>query len=324
MHYTKYSNLNYFGGFLKRPLYRDQNNEYYFSFRSALAKIIEICDIRELYLPVYFCHDVTKYIRKLKLRIKFYNIDENFLPELDQLPPKSKLLYVNYFGICDIQVKEVITKYSEENVILDLSQRLWMDTKCFAKLNSIRKFAAVADGSRLQVEADNIDIRNKGLEPKVSLEHIMNPEQGLSYEKYLVHERSFAKRANQNMSTATELVLQNIDMSHLAFTRHRNFTLVDGLLKQYNAIDYESLPECPLCYPFLPKLDLNKQELIERRIYTPTYWPIISGLTYSEFEMQLVDKCLFIPVDQRYNTDEIVKNCELVIGLLEEKYATRG
>lgn len=319
MHYTKFNNLNYFGGFLKRPLYRDHNNDYYYSFRSALAKILVTCDIDELYLPVYFCHDVTNYINSSKLRMNFYNIDENFLPKLDNLPPKSKLLYVNYFGVCDFQVKEVITKYSAGNVILDLSQRLWMDTKCFAKLNSIRKFVAVADGSRLQVEGNNIDISNTNPTSYSSLEHIISSEQEPSYAKYLEQEYNFAISSNQNISSATELVLQNIDMSHLAYTRSRNFSLVDSLLKDYNALHHKNLPECPLCYPFMPKVDLGKHELIERRIYTPTYWPFMNGLSYSAFESQLVNRCLYLPVDQRYSKNHIVEISEVIIRLLEEK-----
>ena len=66
--------------------------------RNCLRYVIETYKIKEIYVPTYTCPVIWQAIEKSNCRIKFYNINEHFLPECE-FSTNDFVLYTNYFGI---------------------------------------------------------------------------------------------------------------------------------------------------------------------------------------------------------------------------------
>ena len=91
--------------------------------RNCLRYIIKAFQIKEIYAPFYTCPVVWQSIKKENCNIKFYHIDEKFMPTME-LPENSYILYTNYFGICAKNVKDLAKKY--KNLIIDNAQAFYM------------------------------------------------------------------------------------------------------------------------------------------------------------------------------------------------------
>ena len=72
-----------FGGFItpENQRYLDSHAFEFSSLRAALVYFLNFSNVKNLYLPVYYCHDVTDFLIKHGIQLKFYNIDKNFASE---------------------------------------------------------------------------------------------------------------------------------------------------------------------------------------------------------------------------------------------------
>lgn len=116
--------------------------------RNALKYLIEAYNIKELYLPYYLCDVIRHSVFEAKCKPLFYHIDDNFMPDI-LFPPTSFILYPNYFGICDSNIRKLISIYP--NIIIDNAHAFYADPRGFASFNSMRKFLPVKNGSYLWI-----------------------------------------------------------------------------------------------------------------------------------------------------------------------------
>ena len=70
--------------------------------RNCLRYLIKIYGIKEIFVPYYSCNSIWQAIKKENCRIKFYHINERFLPSV-QFNKKDFILYINYFGLCSLR-----------------------------------------------------------------------------------------------------------------------------------------------------------------------------------------------------------------------------
>ena len=62
----------------------------------------------------------------------------------------------------------------------------------------------------------------------------------------------------------------------------------------------------PLIYPYLTKKKGLKQFLISKRIYNTTYWSgVPARVNPGDFEHRLATELVSLPIDQRYDTDDM-------------------
>ena len=90
------------------------------SGRNALEFILINKRISKIYLPYYICDVVLQPVQKRGIAFEFYHIDESFKPKIGQMSKNSGLIYVNYFGLCTNNIKNILRLY--KNVIIDNSQ----------------------------------------------------------------------------------------------------------------------------------------------------------------------------------------------------------
>lgn len=101
------------------------NNKIFFNnARNCLRIFLRTAKIKELFVPFELCSVVFKAARNEGVSLKFYHIDENFMPAVE-LPKDAFILYPNYFGICDENAKILAAKYP--NFIYDATQSFFAE-----------------------------------------------------------------------------------------------------------------------------------------------------------------------------------------------------
>ena len=150
-----------YGGYL--PLELNNNGEYYTennivrlnSARSAIVLAAQLEKKTILFIPIYLCESVKKYLERYNISIVYYNISETFLPIISEEQVKqiysgnALILLINYYGILPEKIlSDIVRKY--RNVIIDNTQAFFnspiKDAYC---VYSCRKFIGVSDGAYL-------------------------------------------------------------------------------------------------------------------------------------------------------------------------------
>ena len=105
--------------------------------RNCLRYLIKAYNIGILHVPYYICPSVKNILKKELIGIKYYHIDDKFMPT-EKFKPNDFILYPNYFGICTNNVKELEKRY--KNLIVDNSHAFYAKPAGLASFNSLRKF----------------------------------------------------------------------------------------------------------------------------------------------------------------------------------------
>ena len=62
----------------------------------------------------------------------------------------------------------------------------------------------------------------------------------------------------------------------------------------------------PMVYPYLTDENELKKQLIAEKVFVATYWPnVYNWCNPEDWEYILTEKTVFIPIDQRYNFDDM-------------------
>ncbi|NVO02110.1 MAG: hypothetical protein HXX09_05355 [Bacteroidetes bacterium] len=285
--------------------------------RNALELILKVKKYKKVYIPYYTCYVILEPFEKTKISYEFYSIDKNFEPIFDYnlLNSEDGFLYTNYFGLKDRFIEELANECS--NLIIDNSQAFFS-----APINNIptfyscRKFFGVPDGAYLYLDniiefdfpIDNSEDRFSHLLKRIDL----GAEEG--YKTYKENENNLVGQPIKQMSILTRALLRNIDYKKVIKIRKENFLYYQqnlSLVNDFNIImDKETVP---MNYPFFSKKNKLKQLLINNKIFIPTYWPnVISWSDKNSLEYIFSTKMIFLPIDQRYDNDNISKIVKII------------
>lgn len=285
--------------------------------RNAFEYVLRAKQYNKVYLPYYTCDVMLEPIKKLALDFEFYNIDENFLPIFDFAKVRETEVFVfnNYFGICDRQVKVVSKKC--KNIVVDNSQAFFsLPLPGVDTFYSSRKFFGVPDGAYLYTNKE-LELE---LEQDISLnrfEHLLGRiELGAEayYQKFKDNDDSFVGAPIKKMSNLTKRLMCAINYKEVAEKRRRNFEHIHLILSNTNILPMNlSSNAVPLVYPYYIKLGAElKKNLIQNKIFVPTYWPNVKEWIANGHEVDLVDNLVCLPVDQRYSFKEMDRIIEII------------
>jgi hypothetical protein len=89
-------------------------------------------------------------------------------------------------------------------------------------------------------------------------------------------------------------------------------------LKDFNELKFDfSDNEAPMAYPLLISDRDIKPDLIERKVFVPTFWPnVFVWADVDMFEFYLTKNLVALPVDHRYNLDDMTRMLNIVNQLL--------
>lgn len=307
------------GGFFELELNKKINNfdEYILlnSASNSIKCIIRAFKIKKIHVPYYTCPIVFDTIQQESCEIEKYHIDDKFLPN-KVFSENDYILYTNYFGVCSKNVELLSKKYS--NLIIDNAQAFFSPIfNVLAQFNSARKFFGVADGSFLYIKSEKY--RNKVLKLLENTKNDTTYERALyllkrldtmasnTYDDFVKSDKLLQQKGVCKISKLSKSILETIDFKHVKQKRIDNFNHLHNHLKDLNNLKISiQKDDIPMIYPLLIYDNEIKEILIKNKIYIPTYWKDLS-FNNLDYEYILTNYLLAIPLDQRYNLEDMQK-----------------
>jgi len=317
-------NTRAIGGYfeLELPPARREYHQNALRFQSARAAFIAMLlagKPNAVWMPWYICESMIEPLRTSGVVIKRYAINERFQINSTVLLGENEwLLYVNYFGLCDRNIDELLEEFPPEQIVIDNAQAFYATPReCLANIYSPRKFFGVPDGGYLVAWLDmpTPDTVDEGSIMRCS--HLLKrlegaPEPG--YADYLVAEESLSGQSPMRMSKLTQRILSSIDYEAVQTRRRDNFAYLSEHLASRNQFNFDATEKAtPLCYPFYGAPSGIREELIRYRVYTPSFWPEIARIPLvPAFEKTLQHSCLLLPCDQRLSKQDMDRMIEVL------------
>lgn len=316
-----------FGGYfeLSLPDYGDPYPTPYIKYQSARAALraaIEASNLTHVKLPSYVCDAVIQAAIDSGRTISFYDLNAELLPDLvEDLSENTWLLYVNYFGLCDNQIRSLLRRYPGKRLLIDNTQAFFScPIRQCVTIYSPRKFVGLPDGGVLH--AAHLDVRKPSLEDEGSMERIahliIRASEGAraGYSSFLTASRSLENTTPLMMSKVTRRLLSSIDLNVVRERRRANFKLLSEAFDTVNELSWHLDDEAvPLCYPLVLNKDTApiRNRLADLNIFVPTYWEDARHRIRSDgVEAALLHRCLAIPCDQRYSEQQIVEMIKII------------
>ncbi len=293
--------------------------------RNCLAYILYAKSYEKVYVPFYTCEAVMNSFHKTIYTVstETYHIDINLEPTtLPTLKQNEAFLYTNYFGLKQECVEHLAELYGDR-LIVDNSQAFFDEpVKGVDTFYSARKFFGVPDGAYLYTDKTIDSYNGLKIEQDSSYNRIdalvkridISPEEGFSdFQKI---ESSLDRENIKFMSRLTERLLESIDYEKAKLGRQENYKVLYYNLLLKNKLRFKMREDAvPLCYPFFNESVNLRQELINNRIYCPTYWPNVLQWTQPDcIEFNLAKSLIPLPIDQRYDK----KDMRRMVGLIKQ------
>lgn len=286
--------------------------------RNALEYVLRANSYKKIYLPFFTCNVLLEPIKKLNIQVVFYSINKSFEPIFDyaKIEHDEAFLYTNYFGLKDNFVKTLLKIC--KNLIIDNAQSFY--SKPLENIDSFyspRKFFGVSDGAYLYCNKK----LNTILEEDVSyerFEHLLrridsSAEEG--YKAFLKNDKKLINQPIKKMSSLTHVLLDSINYNDCANVRKENFAYLHKHLKNSNLLEINLDAESvPLVYPYWSEDENLRKKLISHKIFTPIYWPnVLDWSKKDSLEYKITKEIVCLPIDQRYNKEDMLKILKIIL-----------
>ena len=290
------------------------------SGRNALEYLLKsITNIQCIWIPYFTCEVVLEPLKKLDIPYCFYSINEDFeLTDEIDLGENEYLLITNYFGIKDAYIKELASRFGE-HLIVDNAQAFFAEPiEGIKMIYSPRKFVGIPDGGIAYME-NGFDV--SGLEQDVSYDRCSHLLKRLDlgaeagYADFRENSHQLMNQPIKRMSNLTWKLLQGIDFDSIKKQRRENFKQLHKALSEINQLHIPDMDTfvCPMVYPFYTLDDTLKKRLIENKVFVATYWPnVLDWCKDGMLEYKLASKVISIPLDQRYDKEEMNKIIQII------------
>ena len=290
--------------------------------RNALEYILRsIGDVKGIYLPYYTCEVVLEPLKRLHIPWAFYHTNARF-EIADEIQPNEGEFIIanNYFGIKDAYIQTLVKKYGN-HLIVDCAQAFFAKPIDGVKtFYSARKFVGVADGGVAYLgNLQDIDVEVYGVECTVDHDkHLFTRKQFGAEAGFAEYQENEIKLDNQPirwMSDTTKRILDHIDYERVIAKRRENFKYLNERLKEKNCLQLPTIEsfECPMVYPFVTRIDRNlRKELIGKKVFVAMYWPNVHQIGHYDFEYDLAERLVALPIDQRYGKEEMERIIKLI------------
>ncbi len=298
-----------------------------------------------LLAPAYSCHSMIDPFLKAGWRVFYYPLNpdltvyiECFRQLLITLRPDA-VLTMNYFGSSstDEAVDCVKSNASDCLIIEDFSHCTFsfdaiVNRSVDYYVSSIRKSIGVCDGA--------VVVSNRRVDKK----YIKREQTDFSKIRYnnqlLKGQYSFTQESSQkatfypnlrqqeveidNFTAVYEIsswgmrMLQSINGASIRYARQKNMehilALLDGKVRMISGIE-RCLNGAPFSMPILVEnRDSVQKQLSAKGVYAPVLWPICEDArNVCPVSARMADKMLSLPIDQRYDWDDIEDIAKIVL-----------
>lgn len=286
------------------------------SGRNSFRYILKAQNTQKVYVPNFICDSIIEPLEDLNVSYEFYNVDKNFeIVQEMNLSINEKLFYVNYFASKSKYIRDLAEKYGE-NLIVDNTQAFFeMPVIGVDTIYSPRKFFGVSDGGYLYTNKylkEDLDVDISHSNSSQLLGRI-DVSASIFYANYQEVEDSLTSRPIRKMSSLTSRILSSIDYYNAMLMRERNFYYLHSELKHINLIENDVSVSIPFVYPLMIDSESLRDKLISNKIYVAKYWnEVLDRAQVSEVEKDLVNKIIPLPIDQRYNIEDMKRIVDVI------------
>ena len=292
------------------------------SGRNAFKYILKVRTPKKVFIPNYICNSVIEPLEELKINYEFFNIDENFEIVQDVILKENEMIfYVNYFALKSNYIKSLVDKYSDKLIIDNTQAFFEKPLKGIDTIYSPRKFFGVSDGGYLSTNKflDEDLEQDESYASSIQILGRMDKNASTFYDDYQKAEQRLINQPIKQMSKLTENILSSIAYESVIKKRKDNFDYLHKELENMNLIKIESdLEFVPFVYPLMIEDESLRQKLIEKKIYIAKYWnEVLNRQNISDIEKDFVNMILPLPVDQRYDLDDMKRIIEVIKGNLK-------
>ena len=303
-----------YGGF--QPLELKKGQAYYsedafnlLKFNSAkvgIDMLIEKNHIKKMFVPFYLCPNVCREIEKHDVQIEYYSIDCNLLPILERVEAGDWIYIVDYFGVMDKKVDSYISEHPDNQYIVDNCHSFYHKPHVGDNyIYSCRKFFGVPDGAYLITNSYIASQPQLVCNAKQAGYLLTCLEEGTNvcYQEKKKMDQYIAERY-EGMSLLTDAIMKSIDYEEVKQRRQKNAQIYEEKFGKLNCISIES-ESIPYVYPLNIGKNI-KNELVKNKIFVPTLWEQCGDEKYKDtWEYKLTKNTIFLPVDQRYDEEDI-------------------
>ena len=285
--------------------------------RNCLEYILRVRGYKKVYVPYYTCEAVVEPINKLGIPYEFYHIDIHFeIRDRFTLKDGEALLYTNYFGLKQRYVEQLAEK-TGSRLIVDNTQAFYakpilgIDT-----FYTCRKFFGVPDGAYLYCDKE----LDEEIEQDYSYERVaylvkridLSAEKG--FKDFRRVDDGLDNQPIRKMSKLTQRMMQGIAYEAAAQCRRANFKYLHDALGKENNLELQLEDDAvPMVYPYLVPVKGLREKLIENKIFVARYWPnVLDWTTQDEVDYLLACNMQPLPVDQRYDEDDMKRIIEII------------
>lgn len=295
----------------KAPLYY-QDGIYLNICRSALRYLIRAFGIKKIHVPVFTCHVVNDSILQEGCKIETYRLNKSMMPEKD-FPREDYIIYNNYFGVLGNNVRELSQRYP--NLIVDNAQAFYSQIECRAAIYSPRKFFGLPDSGILRGKNIPFLELRQGHSFEVSSHLLKRIDFGAqaAYTDFTSNDEALEQYPLEQISNLTLTLMGNIDYEFVKKRRLDNFKILQQHLPTKFPISM-AIDDVPLVYPLLVENGNEvRAKLVQNQIFCARYWPnVLNDSEPGELEYDLTTNLVHLPIDQRYNKDDMKK----IIGII--------
>lgn len=325
---------------------------YLRSGREALMAVALDCKKGEkpvLLMPAYCCWSMSAPFEKAGWKVVYYRLNKDLTIDLSYLEMllerynPSAVLTMNFFGIASTrQAVSRVKEFAPSIIVIEdfshctFSIKDIFDDKVDYYVSSIRKSVGVCDGSiilsreKLCVQvnpyiAEFSESRVTAQSLKGQYAFSKSDEDKATFLSML---RNGEETLNQfdavhSISPMADKMLAQINGEAIAYARRENMKHLVSLLKGKVRLPdniHLSFDSAPFSLPIV----VNDQALIQKKlaengVYAAVLWPLDEEAgTVCENSLYFSEHMLSIPIDQRYNWDDIEDIAKIILKVVNE------
>ncbi len=296
-------------------------------------------------MPAYCCHSMVDPFEKAGWKVVYYRLNEDLTVDLEYLSnllvtlrPKA-VLTMNFYGSASTVYAVSVIKcgYPECICIEDFSHCAFSFADIYNAqvdyyVTSIRKSVGVCDGSVIiskapldeaVVDAGETEFMTARRDcQKLKAKYNFTQDASLKSIFFPELRRQEGELDNftgvHRISNAGKEMLSLLNGEIIRYARQKNMAhileLLGGKVESIPGIE-RCLDGAPFSLPILVKnRDEVQQMLAKRGVYAPVLWPICDeARSICSVSARMADEMLSIPMDQRYNYDDIENIAKIVL-----------
>ena len=296
-------------------------------------------------MPAYCCHSMVDPFEKAGWKVVYYRLNKDLTANIDYLKqllvevrPKA-VLTMNFYGSASTaEAVEVIKSSCLECVCIeDFSHCTFSLASIYNPqvdyyVTSIRKSVGVCDGSVIlsknaldeswveEGETEFMTSRRDSQKLKAEYTYSQRPEKKNIFFPELRRQEGDldAFEGVLRISKTGMEMLGVLNGEMIAYARRCNMKhilkLIGGKVESVPGIE-RCLDGAPFSLPILVKnRDEVQQKLAKRGVYAPVLWPICDeARAVCPVSARMADEMLSIPIDQRYNYDDIEEIAKIIL-----------